>query len=549
MKTSLLKSLLFGAFILLLTFTSTWAGEIELRITKNYLNFPVSHQEDRHKMTFHIPGQADLTVVIRLSADEPDYWVFKDVSNLKGKTIKISYEGNEAGLSKIYQADEIEGEANIYQEKNRPQFHFTTQRGWINDPNGLLFHDGEYHLFYQHNPYEREWENMHWGHAVSKDLIHWEELPDALYPDHLGAMFSGSAVIDYNNTAGFNKKNTPAMIAAYTAAGPEKQVQAIAYSLDNGRTFTKYEGNPVIDSKHIWNSQDTRDPKVFWYEPGKHWVMVLNERDGHSIYNSNDLKNWEYQSHITGFWECPELFELPIDGDTNNTLWVMYGASGTYMLGDFDGKTFTPKAGKYQFTSGPIYAAQTFTNVPNGRRIQIGWGQITHPEMPFKGMMMLPTELSLKETKDGPRLFNLPVKETEQLFTPIQHWETLSAEKANEALKPLSESGEVRIKTTIKLSHATSAGLNLFGQNILNYDLNFNKINGVFYSPNDPTSMEISADIYIDRSSIEVFVDGGALTLIMPRRPDTNNNEGFHFWGNNIEIKNLEVFEAKSIWE
>ena len=134
---------------------------------------------------------------------------------------------------------------------------------------------------------------------------------------------------DYENTAGYNRDNVPAMIVAYTAASPDKQVQCIAYSLDNGRTFTKYPENPVIDSKHIWNSIDTRDPKVFWYKPGKHWVMVLNERDGHSIYISSNLKEWTYQSHITGFWECPELFELPIDGDPNNTKWVMYGATGT----------------------------------------------------------------------------------------------------------------------------------------------------------------------------------------------------------------------------
>ena len=181
-------------------------------------------------------------------------------------------------------------------------------------------------------------------------------------------------MIDYDNTAGFNKKNEPALVAAYTVDNPEKQRQCIAYSLDKGRTFTKYEGNPVIDSKAKWNSKDTRDPKVFWYAPGKHWVMVLNERDGHSIYNSADLKNWEYKSHVTGFWECPELFELPVDGDKNHTKWVMYGASGTYMLGSFDGQTFTPEAGKYYYYTGSMYAAQTYSNIPasDGRRIQIG---------------------------------------------------------------------------------------------------------------------------------------------------------------------------------
>ena len=524
------------------------AEEIKIKIDKQYLNLPVSHDQDRSKMTFKVDGEPDLSVVIRLAAGNADYWVFKDVSHLKGKTLTISYDGNSEGLNKIFQDDVIVGQDNLYKEKNRPQFHFTTRRGWINDPNGLIYYDGEYHLFYQHNPYEREWENMHWGHAVSKDLVHWEELPSALYPDHLGGMFSGSAVMDYDNTAGYNKGKTPAMIAIYTAAGADKQVQCIAYSLDKGRTFTKYEANPVIDSRHIWNSKDTRDPKVFWYTPGKHWVMVLNERDGHSIYTSSNLKDWKYESHVTGFWECPELFELPVDGNPNNTKWVMYGASGTYMLGSFDGKVFTPEKGKYQYTTGAIYAAQTFTNMPDSRRIQVGWGRISRPEMPFNGMMLLPTELTLRTTKDGPRLFNLPVKETETLFTPVRDWQNLTSDKANDLLKEFYNTDCLRIKTTIKLSHATDAGFNLFGQRIVGYDMNSNTINGVFYSPEDMTSMELSADIYIDRTSIEVFIDDGAYSYSMERKPDTNNKEGFHFWGNNIEVKDLQVFSVKSVW-
>lgn len=544
-----LRLVISALIILLLANFSLSADEIEIKIAKKYLNFPVSQTQDRARMTFQVAGKPDLSVVIRLASAEADYWVFKDVSDLKGKTIKISYEGENSGLHKIYQDDVIAGQDSLYQEKNRPQFHFTTRRGWINDPNGLIYHNGEYHLFYQHNPYEKEWENMHWGHAVSKDLIHWQELPVALFPDQLGTMFSGSAVIDRANTAGYNQGNTPAMIVAYTAASAEKQVQCIAYSLDNGRTFTKYEGNPVIDSKKKWNSQDTRDPKVFWYKPGNHWVMVLNERDGHSIYTSLNLKEWKYESHVTGFWECPELFELPIDGDPNHTKWVMYGASGTYMLGSFDGNVFTPESGKYQYTTGAIYAAQTFTDMPDGRRVQIGWGRVSHPGMPFNGMMLLPTELTLRTTKDGPRLFNTPVKETEQLFAPARKWTNLTSDKANGLLDEFDHADRLRIKTTFKLSHATSAGLNLFGQRVVDYDLNPNTLNGVFYSPEDMTCMELSADIYIDRTTIEVFIDGGAYSYSMERKPDSKNEEGIHFWGNDIEIKTLEVFNVQSIWE
>lgn len=527
------------------------AADIRIKITKRYLNFPISQSVDRGNMRFAINGKTERAFKIRLAAGDAEYWVFSDVSQLKGKTITISYDGNEAGLSKIYQDDKIAGQDSMYHERNRPQYHFTTRRGWINDPNGLIFYEGEYHLFYQHNPYEREWENMSWGHAVSKDMIHWQELPVALSPDTLGTMFSGSAVIDYDNTAGFNKGKTPAMIATYTTDMKDRQVQCMAYSLDKGRTWTKYNKNPLIDSKDKWNSRDTRDPRVFWYAPGKHWVLVLNERDGHSIYNSTNLKDWKYQSHVTGFWECPDLFELAIDGNKNNQKWVMYGASDTYMIGSFDGKTFKPESGKHYFTTGTIYAAQTITNIPesDGRRIQIGWSRISHPGMPFNGMMLLPTELTLKTTKNGIRLFSQPVKETEQLFDKAGDWKNLSADNASEKLKPYNGKDRLRIRTTIKLSHATSAGLDLFGQRILDYDMNSNLVNGVFYSPEDMTSMQLTADIYIDRTSVEVFIDNGAYSYSIPRKADAKNTKGFKFWGTNISVESLEVFNAKSIWE
>ncbi|WP_374213000.1 DUF4980 domain-containing protein [Parabacteroides faecis] len=526
------------------------AEDLTLKITKKYLNLPVSHQKERAVMTLAVDGKPVRSFDIRLASAEPDYWVFCDVSSFKGKQIKISYRGDAAGMDKIYQADEIAGQDSLYKETNRPQIHYTQRRGWNNDPNGLIYYEGEYHLFYQHNPYERDWGNMHWGHAVSKDLIHWEELPIALFPDEHGTMFSGSAVIDYKNTAGFNKGNIPAMVAVYTADSPEKQVQCIAYSLDKGRTWTKYDGNPVVDSKAKWNSHDTRDPKVFWYEPTGKWVMVLNERDGHSIYNSDDLKHWTFENHITGFWECPELFELPVDGVTGNKKWVMYGASGTYMIGSFDGRTFVPESGKHYYSTGTIYAAQTFTNIPSGdgRRIQIGWGRISHPGMPFNGTMLLPTVLSLRTTKDGIRLFSEPIKELEALQIAKGQWKDLSAEKAGELLQPYNHTGSLRIRTTLSLSHATNAGLSLYGQNLLDYDMNFNKVNGVFYSPEDMTSMDISVDIILDRTSVEVFVDGGAYSYSMERRADSNNKDGFRFWGNNIQVKNLEVYELQSIW-
>ena len=527
------------------------ARNVSTKITKRYLNFPISNRVHRSIMTFEVNGKQERAFEIRLATGPVDYWVFCDVSFLKGKDLKISYNGDAVGMEMIYQSDEIADNENIYKEEYRPQIHFTPKRGWHNDPNGLIYYEGEYHLFYQHNPYENEWENMHWGHAVSEDLIHWEELPLALYPDEHGTMFSGSAVIDYDNTAGFNKGKTPAMVALYTADSPEKQVQCVAYSLDKGRTWIKYKGNPVIDSKDKWDSKDTRDPKVFWYEPNKEWVMVLNERDGHSIYTSSNLKDWKFESHITGFWECPELFELPVDGDESNKKWVMYGASGTYMIGSFDGKKFTPESGKHYYTTGSIYAAQTFANIPesDGRRIQIGWGRITHPGMPFKGLMLMPTELTLRTTSNGIRLFNNLVKEVDKLQANVLEKNSVFVKEANELLHKYSDEDCLRVKFTLKLSHATDAGFNLYGQQLMKYDMNHNTVNDVFYSPEDMTSMEISADVIIDKTSIEVFIDNGAYSYSMERKPESNNREGFHFWGNRIEVKELEVYSMSSIWK
>lgn len=537
-------------FSVLVTIANMEAQSISIKATEKYLNIPVSNSVDRQLMTIEVNGNEERTFDIRLAAEKPDYWVFSDITKFLGKNITISCPENEKGLNLIYQSNTIEGQDSLYKEQSRPQFHFSSRRGWNNDPNGLIYYEGEYHLFYQHNPYEREWGNMHWGHAVSKDLIHWKELPVALYPDEHGTMFSGSAIIDYNNTAGFNKGKTPAMVAIYTADNPDKQIQCIAYSLDKGRTWTKYKGNPVIDSKEKWNSKDTRDPKVFWYDSTNKWVMVLNERNGHSIYTSTNLKDWTYESHITGFWECPELFELPVDNNPANKKWVMYGASGTYMIGTFDGKKFIPESGKHYYTRGSGYAAQTYNNIPDsdGRRIQISWGRIPSPGMPFNMLMLLPTQLTLRETKEGVRLFSFPVKEIDLLTDSCEKRENLNAEQATELINKFDNKLPLRVKLSLSLSHATGAGLDLNGQSLLNYDLNFNTINGIFYSPENMTSMEISADIFIDKTSVEVFIDGGAYSYSFERKT-IDDKKGFNFWGNNISIKNLEICTLKSIWK
>ena len=528
------------------------------QIDKKYLNLPVQMNQDRQEMHFLLQNKSQRKFVIRLSDGAPDYWVFADMSAFQGETLTVSYPHKVSGMELIYQADRWAGQDSVYREKYRPQFHFSSQRGWNNDPNGLVYYDGEYHLFYQHNPHEIHWENMHWGHAVSKDLLHWQELGEALYPDELGTMFSGTATIDVDNTAGFQTGTNPTLIAAYTAHknlgnGDAIETQCIAYSNDRGRTFTKYKGNPVVDSKAKWNSRNTRDPKIFWHQPTEKWIMVLFERDGHSFYNSDDLKDWKYQSHLSGFWECPELFELPIDDNKYHTKWVIYGASGTYMLGDFDGKTFHVTSGKHQYVQGQLYAAQTFNNIPDsdGRRIQIGWGRgITHGgKMPFGQMMLFPTQLTLRSTRNGVRLFNEPIQEISALHHKSHRWDQLDREKANEKLKGVS--GDIfDIKMKVKIVDGTQFQFHLNGHSILKYDMNFNLLNGAFYQNQHADSGGIELEILIDRTSVEIFADHGAFTVV-ESLPAAKNNRGLEFGPGRalIEIPFLEVYELKSIWK
>ena len=549
------------------------AAELSFKVKNKYLNLPISQQEQRHRLTFQAKGVDDLSVVARLSAD-PEYWVFTDLTAYKGKTLTIIYDGPEEALAKVYQADTIRDAQKMYHERNRPQFHFTSRRGWLNDPNGCIWHDGLYHLYYQHNPFEREWENMTWGHATSTDLLHWTEQAPVLFPDTLGTMFSGSAVFDKDNTSGFGTKKNPPLVFAYTADRSDREVQCIAYSLDGGMTLHKYEGNPVIDSHDKWQTHDTRDPRLFYWTPQPPlggemvngqwsmvngpgwWILVLNERNGHSIYTSPNLRDWTYQSHVNGFWECPDLFPLPVDGNPNDVRWVMLGASNTYMIGRFDGKIFTPESGKHRFSTGAIYAAQTFNNTPDGRRIQIGWANIEHRGMPFRGQMLLPTELTLRTTKDGIRLVSKPIAEVSSLLKPLYTSDkTLSEQEVNEALDktlPLKGAGGSHLHATLNLTYATSAGLRFDGQNIIDYDLNRNTLNGQFYSPQDPTSLSLTMDVYIDRTSIEVFIDDGLYSYSLERRRPIaagGKQTGFEFWGTEISVTDLRLNAVESVWQ
>jgi fructan beta-fructosidase len=512
----------------------TRSGELTIAISKQYLNLPVSNSTDRAKIRFTADGVPDLEMVIRLAPAKPDYWVFLDVSAYNGKNLKISYQGQAEGLAAIYQDDVIAGNDSLYKEINRPQLHFTSRRGWNNDPNGLVYYDGVYHLFYQHNPFEREWENMSWGHATSNDLVHWKEMPVALLPDTLGSMFSGSAVIDRQNSSGWGRD---AMVLFYTAAG-KKMKQCIAYSTDKGQTFKKFEGNPVLGPD--------RDPKVFWHEPSKKWVLVLYNENYNAIYNSTDLKHWEYKSRVDGFYECPELFEMKVDNNPGLKKWVMTAASGTYMTGTFDGEKFTPEHGKYFYTWGRQYAAQTYNNAPDGRRIQIGWGRIDQRGMPFNQMMLFPCELSLRTTPDGVRLFCEPVSEIESLHLKKHTFSEITGAEVNDSLNRI-KNDLLHVKADVEIIHGLGFEIFFRGNSILNYDGNFGRFNDAPYVGEVPGSLRFNIELIIDRTSYEAYIGKGRL-FIPEALKENKSDEGLAFRGE-VKIHSMDVYEMASIWK
>jgi fructan beta-fructosidase len=507
----------------------------EYRINGQYLNIPIGMNEDRQQVLFLEDGDTLTHAVIRIADGKPDYWVFKDVSAYRGKTLKMTFSRQAKGIGEIYIADTFPGQDSLYRESRRPQFHFSSRRGWNNDPNGLVWFDGEYHLFYQHNPFERNWQNMTWGHAVSPDLVHWTELNDVLYPDRLGTMFSGSAVIDKNNTAGWGKD---AMVAAYTTDG-KGEFQCIAWSNDRGRTFTKYAGNPVVG--------ETRDPKVIWYEPAKEWVMALYKIAGVSLFTSRDLKTWTETCHINGFFECPEFYELPVDGNPANKYWVLTAASGTYMLGKFDGKTYSPEYGKYRTTYGSQYAAQTYNNTPDGKRIQIGWGQIDAKGMPFNQMMCFPTELTLRTTKEGIRLFSEPIPAIEKLHGKSYDLSGLSVDEANTKLNTINSD---LLHVVARLESTNGGGISIDYRGNRYGHMDGDEINGVQTPSTNPGTLVFDVEMLIDRTSVESFYQHGRVVFVNPLK-DPVNGTGLQILGDNpnIKIHSLKVYELKSIWK
>ena len=444
----------------------------------------------------------------------------------------------------------------LYHETLRPQFHFTPAKNWTNDPNGLVFYKGEYHLFFQHNPKGINWGNMTWGHAVSRDLLHWKQLEHAILPDHLGTIFSGSAVIDKNNTSGFQTGDEKPLVAIYTYAGDfgqpkTKFTQAIAFSNDRGRTFTKYEKNPVLG--HILAGN--RDPKVFWHEPSKQWVMALYLDNGKFVLQgSKNLKEWEKLSDVPfkGGHECPEFFELAVDGNEKDRRWVFWEGAGRHLIGKFDGRTFTPESEVLRTEGGSnCYAGQTWNNIPeaDGRRIFIGWMRNgRYPGMPFNQQMSIPCELTLRTTDEGVRLFSYPVREVESLRGMRHWWKNTPLTAESDPLRNLR--GQLfDIEATIRPGTAEAIELNIRGQ-VVRYDA----AKGTFTYKKRTAKValvdgKLNLRVLIDRSSFEIFVGDGRTVMSFCFVSDpANQTLSLTASGGEAMIESLDVYDLKSTW-
>ena len=493
-----------------------------------------------------------------------------------------------------------------YGEQHRPQIHFSPEAHWMNDPNGMVYYKGEYHLFYQYYPDDIVWGPMHWGHAVSKDLVSWKHLPIALAPDTLGYIFSGSAVVDWRNTSGFQYGKHEPLVAVFTyhnMAGEKAntvdfQYQGIAYSTDNGRNWTKYQGNPVI--KNTERLKDFRDPKVFWHVASNQWVMILARGNQIRIYNSPNLKDWTFASDFglnhgaAGLpWECPDLFELPVDGNPKNNKWVMLvslgdgspnGGSGTeYFIGSFDGKVFknenAPEVTQWVDYGRDNYAGVTWSNVPqkDGRRILLGWMSNWKyaqkvPTSTWRSAMTIPRTLSLKATEKGIKLVSKPIDELknlrQRLDISIVSQKIVNETKTKTSLATTIKSGELILEFEkgtasdfgVKLSNGKGEFL-LIGFDTLSNQFYTDRtfagkkdfspdFAGKHYAPRFSNAQTIKWHIVFDKSSVEVFADDGLTVITDTFFPNEDFNK-LTFYANNgyVRLKSGRGYPFSSIWK
>tara|TARA_R110002051_G_scaffold4043_7_gene21459 strand:- start:2265 stop:3848 length:1584 start_codon:yes stop_codon:yes gene_type:complete len=447
-----------------------------------------------------------------------------------------------------------------YVEPFRPQYHFTPEENWMNDPNGLVYKDSLYHLFYQYYPDSTVWGPMHWGHAVSKDMMKWEHKPVALFPDKNGYIFSGSAVVDHKNTSGFGSDDNAAMVAIFTyhnmvkekAGANDYETQGIAYSLDNGDSWTKYEGNPVIGNPGI---KDFRDPKVFWNEKTESWTLLLVAGDHVQIWNSSNLKEWKKVSEFGkdqgahgGVWECPDMFPLKIEG-TDEVKWVLLvsvnpgapnGGSGTqYFVGDFDGANFTTDQIEHKWVDlgRDNYAGVTYNDVPNDERVFIGWMNnwayaTKTPTEKWRSAMTVPRELTLHKVGDDISLFNYPLRSFEKNVALAYPESVIEILPTRKRILPLKYGNQSKTKFTLSVPNVQMYFRNKIGDSIsvdIDRDkkivtLDRRKSGKVDFSekfspgvqqmkiPNIPEG-PIEIVMLLDHSSLELFINGGQYVM------------------------------------
>jgi len=528
----------------------------EIRITGKYIIFPVSNRGQRGRMTITVGDQLvhNLDCDFPPSKDAIDWWTYLDMSEYVGKTAKVTARAAPEICKLFESSDKIRHLQPLYDEALRPQFHMSQMRGWNNDPNGMFYYDGEYHFFWQCNPAGRNWANMYWGHATSPDMVHWTEQDRALrsfggnvknrHPKMaVRNCFSGSGNVDLNNTGGWQKGDDKTLVLVFTDTGCG---ESLAYSTDRGKTWTYYEGNPVI--RH-----SGRDPKLMWYKPGKHWVIaVFDQTKEHgrniALYTSKDLKKWTRESNVPGYFECAEIFELPVDGDPKKTKWVIYAADARYALGHFDGKKFTPEhKGKHRVHWGAYYASQCFSNSPDGRVVQVGWARINLPNMPFNQTFTVPTNLTLHTTKDGIRMFATPIKELEKLRKPNPKTARNKELEADAPIEFTVKDQLFDIVVTLKRGTAAKAVLR-FGANAATYDFAGQKLDEMPLAMKDD---KVTFRVLVDRPMYELIGGGGACFKTSGRR-DMGKPVGtisLAATGGSLTVESLEAYEMKSAWK
>ena len=542
--------------------------EKKIPVTGNFLLFPVAKTGVDRKVEVADEGGVKIHALLaNLAQNKQDitWWGYLEVDDYIGKTVTVSVDQKVGGslLDMIECADEPRFLHPKYDEILRPQFHFSQLTGWNNDPNGLLWSDGYYHMFWQCNPLGTAWGNMYWGHAKSPDLVHWTEMkrgvrsgPGKGTPDNLrhpsmavGACFSGGGNVDTHNTAGWKTgdKDVQFLLVSDMSRG-----QSIAYSVDGGENFKFYEKNPVF-------TPDGNDGKPIWYEPGKHWVVVVFDKtkeigENIAIWTSKDLKAWEHQSNVPGFHECPELFELPVDGNTNNKKWVLCGASLDYLVGSFDGKKFTPDSGEKRtmLTKERVYAGQCFSNVPGGRMIYTAWAKVPMGDAPFNNGFAIPMELTLKTVNGGQvNLFANPVKEIESLRgAPVVDVKNVELNSTNDSISKDLPGQLYDACITLQKKGTPKEAVISIGGTSVTYNFESETCAG---KPAPMTGGKVNIRILLDRPTAEVFsADGYSYDLM--KRPDGGKNVGKitikadAAQGSGVVEESLTVYPMKSIW-